>query len=308
MDGVPKLNIDKFVKPLSINGLRGRVMHMPAPKNKKREILLIYGHHASLERMYGFATAFNRYGAVTVPDMPGFGGMDSLYKIGKKPDLDTMADYLAAFIKLRYKRRPITIIAISLGFAVTTRMLQKYPNLTNQVTTNISAIGFVHRDDVSIAKFKKAIFRGLARFLSFKLPSIIAGSLMQPPLIRWMYRKNNIKAHDATETEERRRYRIEFEVWLWRNNDIRTHFYTLYQMLSMNLCTKKINLPVYHVAVEDDHYINNYLVEQHMQVIYSDFIKMPLTGPKVHAPTILATAKEAGVFIPSQLRRLLNKQ
>src|SRR5205085_11669969 len=90
-----------YIVPLNINGLEGRVMHLPAPKTKKagqREILFVYGLHSSLERWWGLTQVLNRYGAVTMPDLPGFGGMDSFYTIGKKPTLDNMADYLAAFV------------------------------------------------------------------------------------------------------------------------------------------------------------------------------------------------------------------
>lgn len=308
MDGVPKLDIDKYLSSLRINGLKGRMMRLPAPKKKKREILLVYGHHASLERMYGLARALNRYGAVTTPDMPGFGGMDSLYKIGKQPSLDNLADYLAAFIKLRYKRRRITIIGVSLGFSVATRMLQKYPHLARKVDLCVSAAGFTHKDDIAIATRKKQLFAALARSLSWRLPGLAARAYLRAPVIRRMYKTDVLKAHSVTETEERRQYRIEFEVWLWQNNDIRTHFFTLHEMLTMNLCDKKIDLSVHHVAIDADQYLDNNLIEQHMRVIYNDFIKLPLPRAKAHAPTILATAKEAGVFIPPKLRTILRNQ
>lgn len=307
MDGVPKLDIDQYLSPLTINGMHGRVMHMPAPKNRKREILLVYGHHASLERMFGLAKALNRYGSITTPDMPGFGGMDSFYKIGKKPTIDTMADYLAAFIKMKYKKRPITIIALSLGFVVTTRMLQKYPSLVDQVELCVSAAGFTHKDDFKMPSRKKKRLVLLTRFLSWWFPSLFVRAWLRKPVIRHMYKNNTLKAHSVTETAERRQYRIEFEVWLWQNNDVRTHFFTLSQMLSLNLCDHKVNLPVYHIAVDADQYLDNHLIEQHMRVIYNDFINMPVTNIKAHAPTILATAKEASVFIPPKLRTILNR-
>src|SRR3990167_2869837 len=119
---------EEFIVPLNINGMKGRMLHLPTPKNKKREILLVYGHHASLERMYSFARVMNRYGSVTMPDLPGFGGMDSFYKIGRKPTLDNMADYLASLIRLRYKNRRLSIAGFSFGFLVVTRMLQRYPD------------------------------------------------------------------------------------------------------------------------------------------------------------------------------------
>ena len=90
-----------YIAPLNINGMNGRMLHIAAPKNKNKELLLLYGHHSSLERMYGIAEDLNQYGAVTMPDFPGFGGMDSFYTIGMQPSIDNLADYLASFVKLR---------------------------------------------------------------------------------------------------------------------------------------------------------------------------------------------------------------
>src|SRR5438105_15114146 len=113
-----------YILPLYMNGLSGRMLHLPAPRGKKkREILFVYGQHSSLERWWGLALTLNRYGAVTVPDLPGFGGMTSFYKIGQEADVDTLADYLAAFFKLRYRQKKVTVAAMSLGFVIVTRML-----------------------------------------------------------------------------------------------------------------------------------------------------------------------------------------
>lgn len=307
MAGVPKFDIEKYLSPLSINGLNGRMMHLPAPKKKKRNILLIYGHHASLERTFGLAQALNRYGSVTTPDMPGFGGMDSFYKIGKKPTLDNMADYLAAFIKLRFKKQPITIVGVSLGFVVATRMLQKYPHMTSRVDLNISAFGFTHKDDFKMSRRKKAVVTRLTRVLSWRLPGLLAKALLRKSVIRRMYKNNDLKAHSSDETPERRQSRLDFEVWLWQNNDIRTHFFTLSQMMSLNLCNDKVALPVYQVAVTADQYLDNHIVEQHMRVIFTDYVYLPVLHARAHAPTIIANAKEASVFVPPKLRTILNK-
>src|SRR5689334_14666025 len=102
-----------YIMPLNMNGLQGRMLYMPAKKKPGRDLLVIYGHHALLERWWGLVQNFNQYGSVTMPDLPGFGGMDSFYKIGQKPDLDNYADYLAAFIKLRFRNRRISIAGIS---------------------------------------------------------------------------------------------------------------------------------------------------------------------------------------------------
>src|SRR3990167_4673140 len=136
-----------FVVPLNMNGMHGRILHLPPPKNKNREMLLIYGHHASLERMYGFAQALNKYGSVTMPDLPGFGGMDSFYKIKEKPTLDNLADYLATFIRWRYKKRRFSIAGFSVGFLVVTRMLQRNPDIARRVDMVVSCVGYAHYED-----------------------------------------------------------------------------------------------------------------------------------------------------------------
>ncbi len=127
-----------YILPLNINGLQGRMLRLPSTGRKKREIMYIYGHHSSLERNFGVAEYLNKYGSVTVPDLPGFGGMDSFYKISKEPTLDNMADYLASFIKLRYKKQKFTLTGLSLGFMIITRMLQRYPEIAKQVDVLVS--------------------------------------------------------------------------------------------------------------------------------------------------------------------------
>src|SRR5436190_14586191 len=90
-----------FILPLHINGLSGRMLRAKSTTGSQREILLIYGHHAMLERWWSLVQNMRKYGNITMPDMPGFGGMDSFYTIGIRPSIDAYADYLAAFIKLR---------------------------------------------------------------------------------------------------------------------------------------------------------------------------------------------------------------
>src|SRR5487761_1162679 len=88
-----------YIVPLNINKLEGRMLYAPANGSEDRNILLVYGHHAMLERWWSLVENLCEYGNVTMPDLPGFGGMDSFFTIGKKPTIDAYADYLAAFIK-----------------------------------------------------------------------------------------------------------------------------------------------------------------------------------------------------------------
>ncbi len=295
-----------YIVPLYMNGLQGRMLRLPAPKKKNREILFVYGHHASIERQFGITEVLNRYGAVTVPDLPGFGGMQSYYRIGEKPTIDALADYLASFVQLRYKRKRITIVALSLGFAITTRMLQKYPEIAKKVDLLISVVGFVNNEEFRFKRHNYWLMRCSASLFSNRIPAWIGHNLfLRPSFIRAVYKlqaKSNPKLKDAN-IEERDK-RIEFEVKLWQINELRTYMETGLSMLKLDLCNAQVDLPVYHVAVSNDRYFNNDIVEQHLNVIYNKVTIIPARLP-AHAPTVVATAKEAIGIIPIKVRKLL---
>ncbi len=299
-----------YIEPLCINGLEGRMMRVPAKgKKKSREILFVYGHHASLERQGGLIQVLNRYGAVTMPDLPGFGGMDSLYKIGQKPTVDNLADYLATFIKWRYKRKRITIIGFSFGFAVTTRMLQKYPEVTKKVDILISAVGMVNHEEFKFRRRTRLLLGAGSRFFSGRLPATWARYVaLHPFFIRRAYLSvadKHAKMKDASPAE--RDKRIEFEINLWHANDVRTYMFVGREMFKMDLCAQQVSLPVYHIAVEGDLYFDNHLVEQHLAVIYQK-VTMVYAKLDKHAPTVVASAEEAAPMIPPLIRRVLARQ
>lgn len=299
-----------YILPLYMNGLSGRMLRLPAPARKKREILIIPGMHTSMERMMSLAEYINQFGAVTLPDLPGFGGMEPFYKIGEKPTLDNLADYLAAFIKLRYRNRRLTILAISLGFSITTRMLQKYPEIAKKVDLLVSWVGFVHKDDFICKKSNIALMRNSARFFSMRLPAAFGQHVvLRKPFIQAAYNlveSRHPKFKDLN-GEEDRQARIDFEITLWQINDIRTYIYCAITMFSLDLCHEHVDLPVYHVSVQNDHYFNNVIVEQHMRTIYKDFNLIKTKMP-VHAPTIIASKEEIEAFVPPKLRQLLRKK
>ncbi len=299
--------IKNHIAPLHVNGLNGRLLRLPAPKNKNREILLLYGHHSSLERMSGFAEVMNRYGAVTMPDLPGFGGMDSFYKIGEKPTLDNYADYLASIIKLRYKRRRVTIVGMSFAFPIIVRTLQKYPELESKVDILVSTVGFVHYQDFKFGPINYWALRGIGWLGSFRSTSyVIKKLLLRGPFIRATYnmvKDKHSKLFDANETE--RKKRIDFEVQLWKMNDLRTRMFTIHMMMKLDVCTAQLPTKTYHVAPDYDRYFDNHTVEQHMRVIFENFEVVPTKMP-AHAPSIIASAKDAMPYVPLRLRRLLS--
>lgn len=295
------------IVPILMNRLRGRMLKLPAASPKaKREILLVYGHHASLERIAGLAESLSDFGTVSVPDLPGFGGMQPLYNIGSKPTIDNLADYLASFIKLRYKNKKITVIGLSFGFLVVTRMLQKYPDIARKVDLLVSLVGMVHKDEFKLKKRHFYLFRYGASFFSNSLPAWFAKIfILRSPIIRGAYRLvegRHSKLKDAARAE--RDQRIDFEIILWKINDIRTYMDTAVSMFKADLCKAKVKLDVHHVTVDNDRYFDNHVVSQHLAIIFKSVNIIHTRFPS-HAPTVIASAAEAAPFIPLKLRKLL---
>lgn len=297
------------ISPLSVNGMDGRKLTIKSDNNPNKEIMLVYGHHASLERMQSMAEYLAEYGNVTICDLPGFGGMTSFYDVGMKPSLDNYADYLAAIIKLRFKRKRIILIGTSFSFLIVTRMLQKHPSIVKQIDLLFSLVGFTHHEDF---KLRKLYFNGLklsSTILSTRLGSLFFRytALTKPAI--WLtynlFSSRNPKMITATSRRELNQ-RIKADTRLWQINDVRTRFATLGLMFKVDLCcyNKRIDQAVYHIYVGHDVYIDQYLVEQHMKIIYSDYasFKSPM---EAHMPSIVADAQEAGLFFPEQVKELL---
>lgn len=295
-----------------MNGLRGRMLRLPAVKaGDTRELLVVYGHHAKLERWWGLIQNFASFGTVTMPDLPGFGGMDSFYKIGQKPTIDNLADYLASFIKLRYKRRRIIIVGISFGFVVATRMLQRYPELAKKVDVAISCVGFAHSDDFTFTKRRMLLYRlAVSMLLLPGLPSIFKVVGLNSYTLRYAYTKTHNARHKfeaaAADGLDMFNAVLDTEIELWRINDLKTHMYTTKEFLHLDNCLKQVKVPVWHVATKGDYYFDSYRVEQHLKVIFSDYRGTEL-DLQTHAPSVVATKKEAAAFIPPKLRRWLSQ-
>lgn len=298
-----------FIMPLYINGMQGRMLRMPALEGKKREILFVYGHHSSLERWWGVIQDLNQYGAVTVPDLPGFGGMDSFYKIGKPPTIDNMADYLASFIKLRYKRKRVTIMALSFGFVVVTRMLQRYPDLVKKVDVLISVVGFSHKSDFKFSRQRYVIYRYLSGLLAYHIPSILFRSIaLHPLMLRLGYAKtHNAKVKFAGMSKAERKMTMQFEIHLWHTNDVRTHWSTCRDFLLLDNCRHQVDLPVWHIAISGDQYFDDHTVEQHLRVIFSD-VHVVKAKSDAHAPSVVADMDAAAKMIPLKIRQLLSEK
>jgi pimeloyl-ACP methyl ester carboxylesterase len=297
-----------YIQPLHINGLDGRMLRAPSTKRKKRQILLVYGHHALLERWWGLVENLQEFGDVTMPDLPGFGGMDGFQSIGRQPDIDAFADYLAAFVTMAYKRRRVTIIGISFGFVVVTRMLQKYPELAKKVDLVVSIVGFMHRDDFLFSPTRRRIFARLTRIMG---TAPVAYAIRYGALNSFFIRNIYIRLPAG-----RRRFlemdpmvfdeMMNFEVKLWQANDVKTHWRTTSEFLQLDNCQQKVDLPLWHVVSSGDHYFDNAIVEQHMQVVYKTY-DQAIMRSHAHTPSVLGDKKELSIMLPKELRKVLRR-
>lgn len=296
-----------FILPLHVHGLNGRVLHIPGPAKTAREILFIYGHHSSIERWEGIAKLASQHYTVTMPDLPGFGGMDSLYKIGKTATIDNLADFLAAFVAQRYAKKQITIVGMSLGFVVATRMLQRHPHLTKNVHKLISLFGFAHHDDFVLPARQRAFYLHSSRLFSLPVTSDLYRLVaLHPAVLRKLYhRTRNAREKFKNLNAEQHRKQMDFEVKLWRTNDLRTQMKTSAEFLRLNNTTKKINLPVYHIGVQADRFFDNARVKAHFEQIFSQYHELAMLSGGNHAPTRVQTAEQAkALFTPELLQSL----
>lgn len=294
---------------LNLNGLNGRVLRIKNPKHR-REIMIVYGHHTSLERIYGIAEDLSSYGNITVPDLPGFGGMASFYSINEESNFDALADYLASFIKMNYKRRRFSLVGFSVGFVIVTRMLQKYPEIAKQVDILVSAAGFTTKEDFKFSKKTFMSYKLLSKLFSGKISSwifryVFLNTLVLKLCYRFMpnarHRLNNLSRDDYLKS-------INFEIELWHNNDVRTYMKTALGMLTLNLLDQKVDLPVWHISVGDaDQYFDNDKVKLHLEEIFQS-CTVYRANMDNHMPSVIATKDESYDIIPTEIRQLLKSK
>lgn len=299
----------EYIAPLSIDGLNGRILRMPSSKkSRQREIVFVYGTHSSLERGFGMAEDLSQYGNITTPDLPGFGGMDSFRSIGKKPELDNYADYLATFIKTHFGDKKITLVGFSLGWAIVTRTLQRYPKLCSQINLLVSYGGFSHREEYLFSTSRMRTYRILSKACSnVVFAFFFRHLLLNSFVLRKTYaRTYHAKAKFENLTPKKKKEMIEFEIILWQINDVATWAKTLNIILNIDLTDKKIDIPVWQVLLGGDQYFDGDKVTKNLNKIFSQ-VHTVRANTNSHAPTVVANAKEAAGMWPDEIRKELER-
>lgn len=299
-------DIAQFIAPLNMNGLQGRMMVAPALKNRRRDILVVSGHHTKLEQWWDLVQKLQAYGTVTMPDLPGFGGMQSFRRIGKQPTVDNYADYLSAFVKMRYKHRRVTIIGVSFGFVVVTRMLQRYPELVGRVDILVSLAGFVHRDDFLITAGQRRILGVVARLISVRpLAWMLRHTVFALPKTYGLYDKLPVGQRRLLSMDSFAEYHpIASEKMLWRLNDLSSHWRVISSCMQIDNCHKKIDLPLWHICTQQGGFIDESVTKQHILIIYQSCRMASLrTAPNPQSRG--QVDYDVGFVLPAGLRKAL---
>lgn len=298
---------------LEVGGLRGRILKLKAREEQDLDVLLLYGIHSSMERMYTTAKFHSRYGRVWMPDLPGFGGMDSFFDIGRKPDLDSYADYLYTCLKTyKLDEKRIRIVAMSFGFLVVTRMLQKYPKMSRNVEFVVSFVGFGKTEDFSITTFNKPLVKLSILAGSSKFGSMLIGKLIFNKLsLRLMFavfRVLNPNPKYRHESKSKQKEAVEMELELWSSNDARTKFYT-YKVLSdfdLTKSGKPIDLNLYDIVTPTDQYFDSESVSSTLGKLYKKSSTFQ-ANLEVHAPSVIGSEDDVANIYPDSIKKILAK-
>lgn len=260
-----------YIMPLYVNLLQGRMLKIPSKRNSKDEILVVYDRHNTLEQWWELDKVLSRYGNVTATDLPGFGGMKSFYRIGRKPTIDNLAEYLAAFTKLKYKRKNVTILGVGYGFAIVTRMLQNYPDIAKRTKMVISIDGYSRKDDFNYSILRRFFYRWGGFLGSFNLTSWLVKSLfISRFFIKWYtFNLSASKPWLDKLNKEEKNYYINGLIEDWQKNDLRTHLLSLRELMKLDNCRVPIDIPLWNIRLRNNELDSN-VTEQHLRVIFKD--------------------------------------
>ena len=275
---IPSAGVDidpKYIKSIKIGGMSGRMLHLPPPEGRSKKILFLHGQHASIERMYSTCQFLNEYGEVYQPDMPGFGGMTSFYKVGLKPSYDNYADFLYTFMKSHKLTRDVTVVGMSLGSQVMTRMFQKHPDSVKWVSSPMALAGFGAGSDFIRSNFFRIVVVPLSYFLSTRIGAWMMRYIffgVAIPVVMPIFSK--FKAKMQHHDEKIRKQMKVMETTLWRINDHLTHGVTAKMMVKQDLrkfSSKKIPTTLHNIVTINDQFFDNKQVAKTMSQLYENY-------------------------------------
>ena len=305
-------NFERYLTGLEVDGLHGRLWRAPALDDKIQDhlIIVIYGHHSSLERCAGLAQYLRRFGQVAMPDLPGFGGMDSFYQSSAQPSIDNYAHYLEKFLASHCKKgQTFSILGFSFGFLVVTRLLQLYPSRRKRVRLLCSLMGFLDGRSLKFSVGRRFWCLRAVAFIKTRPGSFCFRYLL---LNGWVLRRFysrilSARGRFAHYPPSRRRELMEVEIELWRVNDVRTWAFTAEAMIKGNFTSPSVGLDLCYLFAKGDHFLNNQHNNRRLRLVYNEVKPFEIDLAN-HAPTVVASPDEVEALLPSELASTLHKE
>ncbi len=303
---------DDRIRTYAYRGLKGRYIFQRANgRSAKRVFLVVYGQHATIERCMPIVDALSEFGDVYLVDTPGFGGMEPAYSIGEYPSLDFYSGHLShVFDTVLPKDKKITLFAVSYGFEITTCFLATHPRYHKRIQDVIGFVGLVSHKEFRISKGLLWIIKNIA----CRPARTAAGGWFYKHFVfrdwtlrvfYYFYSRISPRFHDLPRSEVWKHSKE--QSWLWRVNDTRTHAATAWDFLFVNdLTNLRVDLPVIHIGVPDDHYLDHKRVAEDLKKIYKDVKEYELTLTS-HAPVSFDTSDKLLEIIPDELHGYLLK-
>lgn len=295
----------EYYKPYTYKNLHGRYMHLPAKnKDAKRTFVLLYGQHATLERIEPVASALTEFGDVYAVDNPGFGGMEPSFLINEYPSLSFYAGHLNYFIN-RYVPvdRKVTPLGISFGFQIIVQALHDYPELQYKTEEVVSFVGFVQPKNfhIPLSYYVTLVFF-VGNLSKSWIGSKVVAACMKEWIVLNIYRVTRpiqIKLKTLPKAEAKR-YSIE-QAWLWRINDVRTHGATAIDFIKKNdLTSIRLHTNAIHVGIPKDHLVDNAMVVKELNIIFKSLTSYDLQLDN-HAPLDLDSREKLLDILPQGL-------
>jgi pimeloyl-ACP methyl ester carboxylesterase len=290
-------------------GLRGRYGHWQAKSSAaKRTFVIVYGQHASLERLSPIIELFRRYGDVYAADNPGFGGMEPSYKIKRRPDLKFFADHLGHFVNTYVpKNRRITFVGVSLGFQIITEALNKHQGIQLRTEQLISLMGCISHKEIRLPlSYKVPLVYLMALPVKTWLGSRIFKLLARESVIVFAYlisKPIQVKLRGLTIKQSIVYAKQQAQLWII--NDARTHASTAWDLVYHNdLSSYRIGVPTVHLGVINDHVIDSGLVKKELVKVFKS-VEIYDLALENHAPLDIDTEEDVRALMPKALAKLL---
>lgn len=197
-----------YIYFLDVNGMNGRHVRLPSRSKTNNQIVVFGGFLSSAEKHFGMLEYLRDFGEVHYIDLPGYGGMDSLYKIDEFPLCDNYGDYIFSVLKtLKSINQPIVI---SLGSSITfiSNLLVRHPTSRKRIKR------VIHIDGID-ADVSKSVYGDINKTSK----SLLKLASKKVSINKLLYKKLIGTTDDAELSLEER----ELLEHLLSSNDLRTH-------------------------------------------------------------------------------------